>query len=631
MLDALWLIPILPAVGFALLALAGGRLGRRALAAAGVAPVAASALTAIAVSVAFIASPPSGHAFDQVLWTWFRIGEFAPTIALYLDPLSLVMMLVVTCVGFLILLYSVQFMRQEEGYRRFFAYMNLFIASMLILVLADDFLFLLVGWEGVGLSSFLLIGFWYRERANGAAARKAFIVTRVGDTALLVGLLLIFSRLGTLNIQESMSLAQSQWAQGAAVVTAVALLVLVGAVGKSAQLPLQTWLPDAMAGPTPVSALIHAATMVTAGVYLIARTHALFEMSPAGRTVLVVIGAVTLLYAGVSALAQNDLKRALAYSTISQVGYMFLALGVAAWSAAIFHFMTHAFFKALLFLAAGLVIRAMGEEHDVRKMGGLRRDIPLVFWLFLIGAASLSSLPVITAGFYSKDLIVDLALGSTEGSFWLWLAGTVGALLTSLYAFRLVFLVFFGSRQDAPTVTRFSRVMLAPMVLLAVGAVASGWIQMPARWGGPTFFTDFLEPVLPLPPTREGGFAGSVTASVIVVVVSVAGIYLAYLFFSRRPAPVRRLAARPAFGRLATFALGGWGLDRLYDAVFVRPFLWLARKGKGDIIDKALFVVALLAQSLNEVLRRTQSGRLRYYLAVAAFGVVVFVALGLMR
>jgi NADH-quinone oxidoreductase subunit L len=631
MLHLLWLIPLLPILGFLCLALAGGRLGGRALAVAGVVPGGAAAVVTIALAVSFVVSPPAGSAFDQVLWTWFRIGSFAPRIALYLDPLSLVMMLVITCVGSLILLYSVHFMRGDEGYRRFFAYMNLFIASMLILVLADDFLFLLVGWEGVGLSSFLLIGFWYRERANGAAARKAFIVTRVGDTALLVGLLLIFTRLGSLNIQAAMGLAQSQWAQGAAVATAAALLVLGGAVGKSAQLPLQTWLPDAMAGPTPVSALIHAATMVTAGVYLIARTHVLFDLSPHARLVLAIIGAATLVYAGISALAQNDLKRALAYSTISQVGYMFLALGVAAWSAAIFHFLTHAFFKALLFLAAGVVIKAMDEEHDIRKMGGLRRDIPVVFWLFLIGAASLSALPIVTAGFYSKDLIIDSALSTQYGSGWLWLAGVAGALLTSLYAFRMVFLVFFGTRARAPVTTRFSRLVLVPMFVLAVGAVAVGWIQLPAHWGGWTLFTDFMQPVLPLPSTRSGGFSGSVAASVIVAVVSVAGIYFAYLFFGRRPGVWRGLAALPGFQSLVSFVLAGWGFDRVYDAVFVRPFLWLARRGKDDVIDLVVSGIARPAAVLSRWLQTTQSGRLRYYLATAAFGVLVFVALGLLR
>jgi NADH-quinone oxidoreductase subunit L len=631
MLHALWLIPFLPLLGFTVLSLAGGRMGRRGLMAAGVGPGVAAAVVAVAVSVAFVVSPPVGRSFDQVLWTWISVGDFVPRIALYLDPLSLVMMLVVACVGSLILVYSAEYMVGDEGYRRFFSYMNLFIASMLILVLAGDFLFLLVGWEGVGLSSYLLIGFWYRNPANGVAARKAFIVTRVGDTALLVGLLLIFTRLSSLNIQEAMSLAQTRWIPGSAVAAAVALLVLGGALGKSAQLPLQTWLPDAMAGPTPVSALIHAATMVTAGVYLVARTHVLFELAPGVRVAVAVIGAATLLYGGLSALAQNDIKRVLAYSTISQIGYMFLALGVAAWPAAIFHFVTHAFFKALLFLSAGLVIKAMEEERDIRKMGGLRRELPLVFWVFVIGSASLSALPVVTAGFYSKDLILGLTLRSEQGSIWLWLAGVVGALVTSLYAFRLVFLVFFGPRMHVPVRRHFGKAETVPMIILATGAVIAGWIQLPSDWGGPLLFTRFLRPVLPLPATRAGGFAGSVVPQVIVVVISLAGICLSYLLFARQPAGIGRLADRAVLRRLTAAALAGWGFDRLYATVFVRPFVWVAGKGSSDVIDQAFSGVGWLVAWLGGLLRRTQSGRLRYYLATAVFGAIVFVAVGVLR
>ncbi len=629
MLRLLWLIPFLPLAGFALLTLAGGRMGRRAQAAVGVAPVAAAAALAMGVAIAFIVSPPEGSSFDQVLWTWVHIGDFAPRIALYLDPLSLVMTLVVSFVGFLILVYSSQFMEGDEGYRRFFAYMDLFIASMLILVLADDLLFLLVGWEGVGLSSYLLIGFWYQDPANGAAARKAFIVTRVGDTALLVGLLLIFTELGSLNIQEVMGLAQAEWAQGAAVATAAALLILGGALGKSAQLPLQTWLPDAMAGPTPVSALIHAATMVTAGVYLVARTHVLFDLAPAVRLTVAIIGAITLLYAGLSALAQTDIKRVLAYSTISQVGYMFLALGVAAWSAAILHFLTHAFFKALLFLAAGLVIKALGGEHDIRKMGGLRREIPAVFWLFLIGAASLSALPLVTAGFYSKDLILGYALTSEHGSVWLWLAGVIGALLTSLYAFRLVFVVFFGHHTQTRVRRGFGWATIAPMLLLAAGSIAVGFVQLPEGWSV-SAFTDFLEPVLPLPATEAGGFAGGAGPVAVAIAASLLGVALAYVFFARRAAWAARLGGRPGLRRLETMALAGWGFDRAYDVVFVKPFLWLARRGKDDVVDKAFSGVGWAARQVNLLLARTQSGRLRYYLAGVAVGMIVFVALGLL-
>ena len=372
MLRLLWLIPALPFAGFLALALAGRSLPRKWAAFAGVGSVGLSALLAVIVAAEFIGSPPPGNAYVQTLWTWMSVGGFRPEIAFRLDALSLTMVVVVAFVGFLIHLYSSEFMAGEEGYSRFFAYMNLFVGSMLTLVLADNLLLLYLGWEGVGLCSYLLIGFWYKEPYNGYAARKAFVVTRVGDTAFGIGLFLLFNGLGTLRIQELMLRAVQQWGSGSGMATAAAALLLGGALGKSAQLPLQTWLPDAMAGPTPVSALIHAATMVTAGVYLIARTNILFALAPHVQTAVAVIGAATLLIAGFSALAQRDIKRVLAYSTISQIGYMFLALGVGAWSAAIFHFMTHAFFKALLFLAAGSVILSLDHEHDMFRMGGLR-------------------------------------------------------------------------------------------------------------------------------------------------------------------------------------------------------------------------------------------------------------------
>ena len=631
MLHLLWLVPGLPLLSFLALALGGGRMHDRTIAYVGVVPAGLAAAVAIAVSVDFMASPPAGHAFTQVLWTWFQVGGFAPRVALYLDPLSVVMMTVVAVVGFLILVYSLEFMKGEEGYGRFFAYMNLFVGAMLILLLADNLLFLLVGWEGVGLSSYLLIGFWYRDPVNGAAARKAFIVTRIGDTSLLVGLLLIFRSLGSLNIQQTMGLAQQHWRPGSGVAVAAALLILGGALGKSAQLPLQTWLPDAMAGPTPVSALIHAATMVTAGVYLIARTHVLFDLAPAAKTTVAVIGAATLIYAGSSALAQRDIKRVLAYSTISQIGYMFLALGVGAWSAAIFHFMTHAFFKALLFLAAGLVIKATGGEHDIFEMGGLRRSLRPVFWVFLIGAASLSAVPVVTAGFYSKDLILQLALSAGRGGPWLWAVGVIGAFLTSLYAFRLIFLVFFGGEKQALPRVRFGRASWIPVGVLAALAVVGGFIQLPQNWSGASLFTDFLGPALPMPQVRPGGFAGSAAPQVIVVVASLAGIYLSYRLFVRGSGVLQRVISWSPMRRLGGLALAGWGFDRFYEVAFVRPFLWAARTNKDDVIDSGFSTVAWAARQLSALLSRTQTGRLRYYVAVAAGGVLVFVALGVLR
>jgi NADH-quinone oxidoreductase subunit L len=414
MLHLLWLIPVLPLLGFSILALAGDALGRRSIAWVGTASVGLAFIVAMLIAIETIGAPDT-RVFDQSGWTWFDIAGFSPHFGLYLDALSMVMALVVTGVSFLIHLYSAQYMADDEGFRRFFAYMNLFVASMCVLVLADNLLLLYLGWEGVGLCSYLLIGFWYRDPVNGIAAQKAFIVTRVGDVAMLIGLFVLFTSLGTLDIQTLMQRASTQWSGGSPLAVAAAALLLVGAVGKSAQLPLQTWLPDAMAGPTPVSALIHAATMVTAGVYLIARTHVLYTLAPPVQLAVAVVGALTLLLGGFSALAQNDLKRVLAYSTISQIGYMFLALGVGAWSAAIFHLMAHAFFKALLFLSAGVVIMALNEEHDIHKMGGLRKKLPAAFWTFLIGSASLAALPLITAGFFSKDLILWRSWSSAQG------------------------------------------------------------------------------------------------------------------------------------------------------------------------------------------------------------------------
>src|SRR5690606_29042516 len=441
--DWLWLVPLLPLAGSAVLMASRGELPHRAVSVVGVGSVGLAAVAAV-----IAAAPEAGAFYRASLGTWMTAGDFAVELALRLDALSVVMILVVTIVGFLIHLYSTAYMAEDEGYARFFAYMNLFMAAMLILVLADNLLLLYLGWEGVGLCSYLLIGFWYKDPANGYAARKAFVVTRAGDTAMLIGLLLLATSLGTLEIAELLERAESRWAVGSGIATAAAALLLAGAAGKSAQLPLQTWLPDAMAGPTPVSALIHAATMVTAGVYLIARTHTLFSLAPDVQLAVAVIGALTLLGAAFAALAQRDIKRILAYSTMSQIGYVFLALGVGAWSAAIFHFMTHAFFKALLFLGAGALILALHHEQDIFRMGGLRRRMPAVFWTFLVGAAALASVPLVTSGFYSKEQILAGAWAFDRGGALLGLAGLVAAFVTSVYIFRAVFIVFFGPQTE---------------------------------------------------------------------------------------------------------------------------------------------------------------------------------------
>lgn len=512
-------------------------------------------------------------------------------------------------------------MRDDEGFRRFFAYMNLFVASMLILVLADNLLLLYLGWEGVGLCSYLLIGFWYKDPVNGHAASKAFIITRIGDTAMIIGLFLLFVSFGTLKIDDLMQKVSSGWPSGSPLITASALLLLGGALGKSAQLPLQTWLPDAMAGPSPVSALIHAATMVTAGVYLIARTHVLFILSPVVQTLVAVIGAVTLLYAGFSALAQSDLKRILAYSTISQIGYMFLALGTGAWSAAIFHFMIHAFFKALLFLAAGCVIEALHHEHNIFRMGGLRKKMPLVFITFLIGGASLSALPLITAGFYSKDQILWLSWSSVTGNKLLWLAGITGALLTSLYTFRMIFITFFGEARTQPT-RKPGYLMTVPLIILAILSLTGGLIELPDNLGPVHLFSDLMKSVLPA-TNLTGNNIPEFVFQLLSAIVAVGGVYLAYLIFIKKSLFRDSFSSTP----LTDYFFRGWGFDRLYDKVFVSPVVWLSVINRKDFIDSIYSIIARAASWLNTLLSKTQNGQLRWYLMVLTAGIIVILTI----
>jgi NADH-quinone oxidoreductase subunit L len=625
-LGLLWVIPVLPFAGFLVLALIGPRLSRIGVASIGVGSIGLSTLVALLVGGRFIASPPMGHAYVQTLWTWMRVGDFTPGITLYLDALSLVMMLVITFVGFLIHLYSSEFMRHDEGYSRFFAYMNLFVGSMLTLVVADNLLLLYLGWEGVGLCSYLLIGFWYTDPANGRAARKAFIVTRIGDTAMAIGLFLLFNHLGTLQIQELMQRASQTWPPGSGLAVAAAALLLGGALGKSAQLPLQTWLPDAMAGPTPVSALIHAATMVTAGVYLIARTHVLFTLAPAVQSTVAVIGAATLLLAGFSALTQWDIKRVLAYSTISQIGYMFLALGVGAWSAAIFHFMTHAFFKALLFLGAGVVIQVLHEEHDMFRMGGLRKALPLTFWTFLIASASLAALPLVTAGFYSKDLILWEAWSAPAGSPWLWAAGLAGALLTAMYTFRMVFLTFFGPPK-AQVRRKPGLSMQMPLVVLAVLSVVGGFVQLPGPWGDVPLFSGFLQSALSVASSVSGEGSTELALQFIAAAASLLGICLAYVLFLRYPQSPDNLLRTPWGAALHRYWFAGWGFDWLYDRCLVQPYVWLARADANDVIDPIYDGIAWLTQIGYHDLSRTQTGQVRRYAMGIAIGAVIIIAI----
>ena len=623
----LWLIPALPFAGFVVLVLIGPRLSRPAIAAIGVGSVGLSTLVFFLVALDYLSTPAPSHAYTQVLWTWMQVDSLAPKIGLYLDSVSLVFVFVITFVGFLIHLYSAQYMADEEGYSRFFAYMNLFVGSMLTLVLADNLLLLFLGWEGVGLCSYLLIGFWYTDPANGRAARKAFVVTRVGDTAMIIGLFLLFNSLGTLNIQDLMGRASQQWASGSTIAMVAAALLLGGAVGKSAQLPLQTWLPDAMAGPTPVSALIHAATMVTAGVYLIARTHVLFSLAPSVQLAVGVIGAATLLLAGFSALTQSDLKRVLAYSTISQIGYMFLALGVGAWSAAVFHFMTHAFFKALLFLSAGVVILAMHHEQDMFHMGGLRKSMPLAFWSFIIGAATLSALPLVTAGFYSKDLILEEAWGLGGPGVWLWAAGLVGALLTSVYSFRAVFLVFYGEQRHEPIWWPDWRIKI-PLVVLSVLSIVGGFVQTPRSLGNIGLFAGLLRSALPAAP-GEVAPGTEVVLQVAAALVSLFGIFLAYLYFLATPRRAERMARSSWGSVLRRYWLAGWGFDWVYERLFVRPVVWLAKVGSSDVVNLVYEAVAWLGRLLNRALAATETGKVSWYLGGIVLGAIIVIAIGI--
>ena len=627
MLRLLWLIPAIPFASFIALALVGSRISKKSAALIGVASIAVSTVISVLITWNFLVSPPPGDSYTQVLWTWIDVAGFRPQIAFYLDALSLIMTLVVTFVSFLIHLYSAESMIESEGYSRFFAYMNLFVASMVTLLLADNLLLLYLGWEGVGLCSYLLIGFWYGDPKNGLAARKAFIVTRVGDTAMIIGLFLLFQHLGTLQIQELMRRAAGQWSVGSALPTVAAALLLGGAVGKSAQLPLQTWLPDAMAGPTPTSALIHAATMVTAGVYLIARTHVLFSLAPSVQFAVAAIGAATLVFAGFSALTQWDIKRVLAYSTISQIGYMFLAMGVGAWSAGIFHFMTHAFFKSLLFLAAGVVIQAMNEEHSIFKMGGLRKELPLAFGAFLIAGCSLAGLPLITAGFYSKGLIVWETWSSSQGGTALWFAGVFGVLLTALYIFRVIFLVFFGEAK-VRVVKRPGYKIQIPLMVLTVLSLVGGFVNLPPKLGNVPLFTRLLETALP--PVEQGRFGRltEIRSEGFVTLAFLIGLGLAYLLYLRRQW-LDALTATRAGKALHEFWFADWGFDWCYDKLFVQPVLWFARVDKKDGVDAFYNGVGDLNELLYRGLRLTENGRVRWYAAAIAAGTVVFVAIAL--
>ncbi|WP_084977436.1 NADH-quinone oxidoreductase subunit L [Plesiomonas shigelloides] len=609
-MSLLFLTILLPLLGYLLLAFSAGRWSENTSALIGVGSVGLSALLTAYIGYDFLVLHQQ-NTYTQPLWTWMAVGDLQVNLSLYLDGLSLTMLSVVTGVGFFIHLFASWYMRGEEGYSRFFAYTNLFIASMLFLVLGNDLLFVYLGWEGVGLCSYLLIGFYYQQSKNGAAAMKAFIVTRVGDVFLAIGLFILYQQLGTLNIQTILTLAPEKMAAGSWPVTLAALMLLGGAVGKSAQLPLQTWLADAMAGPTPVSALIHAATMVTAGVYLIARTHVIFTLAPDVLYLVGFIGAVTLLLSGFAALVQTDIKRILAYSTMSQIGYMFLALGVSAWDAAIFHLMTHAFFKALLFLSAGAVIVACHHEQNIFRMGGLRKSLPLVYVCFLIGGGALAALPFITAGFYSKDEILWQALASGHPE--LLAAGLVGAVLTSIYTFRLIFVVFHGPVQTQAHAGH-GLAYTVPLVVLALLSTFIGALIVPPLHGV-------------LPAGAEGELSAKHYLELISGLISIGGILIAAWLFLGERRWVSRMAQTAGGKTLVQIWLHAWGFDWLYDKVFVQPYLWLTRLLGGDPFNRTLNIVASAVRQANRLVVFTETGQLRWYATSVGFGALFILAL----
>ncbi|SDT25944.1 NADH-quinone oxidoreductase subunit L [Pseudomonas oryzae] len=613
-MNLLFLTFLFPLLGWLLLAFSRGRFSENLAALIGVGSVGLSALSAAWVIFQFNVAPPESGVYTQLLWQWMDVAGFAPSFTLYLDGLSVTMLGVVTGVGFLIHLFASWYMRGEEGYSRFFAYTNLFIASMLFLVLGDNLLFLYFGWEGVGLCSYLLIGFYFKEVKNGNAALKAFIVTRIGDVFMAIGLFILLLNLGTLNIQELLVLAPQKYVAGDTWLWLATLMLLGGAVGKSAQLPLQTWLADAMAGPTPVSALIHAATMVTAGVYLIARTHGLFLLTPEILELVGIVGGVTLVLAGFAALVQTDIKRILAYSTMSQIGYMFLALGVGAWDAAIFHLMTHAFFKALLFLASGSVIHACHHEQNIFKMGGLWKKLPLAYASFIVGGAALAALPLLTAGFYSKDEILWEAFASGHSE--LLYAGLAGAFLTSIYTFRLIFIAFHGE----PKTEAHAGHGIAHNLPLATLIVLSTFVG--------ALITPPLAGVLPQSVGHAGGEAKH-GLELLSGAIAVVGIVIAALLFLGKRSLVSSVAQSAPGRLLGAWWYAAWGFDWLYDKLFVRPYLLLCRLLGRDPIDISIGLLPLLARGGHLALRQSQTGNLRWY-ATSIVGGAVFVLAALL-
>jgi NADH-quinone oxidoreductase subunit L len=627
---------LLPLVGFLINGLIGRKFRNEGIVAAvGCTAVGAGFVVACLDLVQLLGLPPGERTVTLEVFPWIVAGGFRADIAFQVDQLSIVMMLIVTGVGFLIHVYSAGYMHGDPGFWRFFAYLNLFIFAMLTLILADNFLLMFLGWEGVGLCSYLLIGFWYDRKfeqgTTGDAAKKAFIVNRIGDLGFLTGMFLIYVTFGSLRFQTVFSQAATMTV-GAPVLLLITLALFLGATGKSAQIPLFVWLPDAMAGPTPVSALIHAATMVTAGVYMVARCSVLYSLAPVAMGVVASVGAATALFAATIGLVQNDIKKVLAYSTISQLGYMFLALGVGAFSAGIFHLMTHAFFKALLFLGSGAVIHAMHDEQDIRKMGGLGKSLPITYATFLVGTIAIAGIPPLS-GFFSKDEILWDAF--SRGSWVLWLAGFAGAGITALYMFRLLALTFQGeSRWDRGVHPHEApATMTIPLLVLALLSAIGGFAGIPQSLGGGNAFERWLEPVFApamekLAPAVPQGEITEYVLMGLSVGVALAGLYVARMWYLRRK-EIPGLVVRkvPAAYRIL---LNKYYVDEFYEGAVVRPavrgselLLW---KGIDvNVIDRIVNGAAQITAAAGRGLRLIQTGVVQNYMLVFLAGVVLIV------
>ncbi|MGB8646246.1 MAG: NADH-quinone oxidoreductase subunit L [Anaerolineae bacterium] len=647
-MNLLWLIPALPLFGAIFNALIGRKLPRPVVALVAVGSITAAFVVGLVAVMTLTSLPADARVIHQTLYSWISAGKFSVDASLMLDPLSAVMILVVSGVGALIHLYSVGYMAEDEGFARFFTYLNLFAFSMLLLVLADNYLLLYVGWELVGLCSYLLIGFWFTRDAARTAAVKAFVTNRVGDLGFALGIILMWTALGTLNYTDVFAKAPQVFQAGAPIVTAITLLLFVGATGKSAQIPLYVWLPDAMEGPTPVSALIHAATMVTAGVYMVARSHVLFSLAPISLEIVMIIGALTAFFAATIALVQTDLKRLLAYSTISQLGYMFVGLGVGAFGAGIAHLMTHAFFKALLFLGAGSVMHAMSNIIDMRRLGGLRRIMPATFVTFFIGSLALAGFPGLS-GFFSKDEILTSAFAS--GNYFAWALALLTAGLTAFYIFRGVFMTFFGAPRwqanghgvsetqhgseshDAHAIHPHESpsVMTLPLMLLAVLSAIGGYVVLPAVLGA-NWFSQFLEPVF---GANEATVAPNTEWLLISLstLASVLGIFFAYWFYIRDTSiPVFFGQAYHGFYNLL---VNKYYIDQIYDTLFARSGRWLANifwqvVDKG-IIDGAAEGLGNLFRNIGRGLRGLETGYARRYALAMLIGIVIVIGVLVIR